>query len=65
MMPIAWPTLLAGQDQVIYAALNEGRVYKLGYSLGVNLSGMVFFGWFFLSLSALRRKPTPPSASTP
>jgi hypothetical protein len=50
---------------VIYAALNEGRVYKLGYSLGVNLSGMVFFGWFFLSLSALRRKPTPPSASTP
>lgn len=65
MMPIAWPTLLAGQDQVIYAALNQGRVYKLGYSLGVNLSGMVFFGWFFLSLSALRRKPAHPSASTP
>lgn len=65
MMPIAWPTLLAGQDQVIYAALNEGRVYKLGYSLGVNLSGMVFFGWFFLSLSALRRKPAPTSASAP
>jgi hypothetical protein len=65
MMPIAWPTLLAGQDQVIYAALNEGRVYKLGYSMGVNLSGMVFFGWFFVSLSALRRKPAPPSASAP
>ncbi len=65
MMPVAWPTLLAGQDQVIYAEPNEGRTYKLGYSLGVNLSGMVFFGWFFLSLSALRRRPAPPAGSAP
>ena len=53
MMPIAWPALLTGHDQEIYAAHNLGRTYKLGYSLGVNASGMVFFGWFFLSLSGL------------
>jgi hypothetical protein len=54
LMPIAWPTLLSGVDQEIYAARNEGRPYKLGYSLGVNLSGLVFFGWFFLAASQLR-----------
>ena len=56
MMPIAWPTLLSGVDQEIYAARNEGRPYKLGYSLGVNLSGLVFFGWFFLAASQLRSR---------
>ena len=61
MMPIAWPTLLAGQDQVIYAERNEGRVYKLGYSLGVNLSGLVFIGGTVVGFGALRRRP----ASTP
>ena len=25
MMPVAWPALLAGHDQEIYAARNEGR----------------------------------------
>ncbi|HRI14113.1 MAG TPA: hypothetical protein PLX89_14040 [Verrucomicrobiota bacterium] len=54
MMPMAWPALLVGNDQEVYAANNVGRPYKLGYSLGVNLSGLIFFGWFFLSLNALR-----------
>jgi len=54
MMPVAWPTLLIGQDQEIYAARNAGRPYKLGYSLGVNLSGLIFFGWLFLTVSSLR-----------
>ncbi|MBN8248015.1 MAG: hypothetical protein J0L84_11285 [Verrucomicrobia bacterium] len=54
MMPVAWPTLLAGQDQEIYAGRNAGRPYKLGYSLGVNLSGLVFFGWLFLTVGSLR-----------
>ena len=52
--PGGWPTLLIGQDQEIYAARNAGRPYKLGYSLGVNLSGLIFFGWLFLTVSSLR-----------
>jgi len=54
MMPVAWPTLMAGQDQEIYASRNAGRPYKLGYSLGVNLSGLVFFGWLFLTVGSVR-----------
>jgi hypothetical protein len=56
MMPVAWPTLLAGQDQVIYAERNSGRTYKLGYSMGVNLSGLIFFGWLFLGVAAMRKQ---------
>lgn len=54
MMPVAWPTLMVGHDQDIYASRNSGRTYKLGYSLGVNLSGLVFFGWLFLTASSVR-----------
>jgi hypothetical protein len=62
IMPIAWTTLIVGHDQPIYAERNEGRVYKLGYSLGVNLSGLVFIGGTFVSLGALRRNPSASSA---
>lgn len=55
MMPAAWPTLIAGADQEIYAARNTGRPYKLGYSLGVNLSGLVFFGILFLGIGGAKR----------
>ena len=54
-MPLAWPGLLVGRDQIIYAAANSGRLYKLGYSLGVNLCGAAFFGW---SYGRLRRWTT-------
>lgn len=62
MMPVAWPTLLVGHDQEIYSSRNAGRPYKLGYSLGVNLSGLLFFGWLFLTVGSLkglvqRKKP--------
>lgn len=62
MMPVAWPALLAGHDQEIYAGRNTGVPYKLGYSLGVNLSGLIFFGWIFLTVGSLkhlvhRKKP--------
>ena len=49
IMPMAWPTLLAGQEQEIYSARNSGRIYKLGYSMGVNACGLVFFGFTFLT----------------
>jgi len=62
MMPVAWPALVAGHDQEIYAARNTGRLYKAGYSMGVNLSGLIFFGWLFLTVGSLkelvqRKKP--------
>jgi hypothetical protein len=58
LMPIAWPTLLAGRDQTIYAEPNSGRTYKLGYSLGVNACGAAFFGWFFTRLRRWSRRPS-------
>src|SRR5205823_2958231 len=47
LMPLAMPNLLVGNDVAIYAANNTGRTYKLGYALGVNICGLIFFGVFF------------------
>src|SRR3954470_4188999 len=44
LMPIALPNLAMGRDVPIYAARNTGRTYKLGYTLGVNGCGLIFFG---------------------
>lgn len=54
-MPLAWPGLLAGQDIRIYADRNTGRTYKLGYTLGVNACGALFFGWSYRRIARLRR----------
>ncbi len=47
MMPLSFPHLLLGKDVEIYAARNTGRTYKLGYTVGVNGCGAIFFGFFF------------------
>lgn len=47
LMPIALPNLAFGNDVSIYALQNTGRTYKLGYTVGVNACGLVFFGFFF------------------
>jgi len=47
LMPIAMPNLLVGKDVVIYAPENTGRTYKLGYTVGVNGCGAIFFGVLF------------------
>lgn len=44
LMPAALPALLMGKDVPIYAPANEGRSYKIGYIMGINLCGTVFFG---------------------
>ena len=56
LMPLAMPNLLVGNDVAIYAANNTGRTYKLGYSLGVNLCGLIFFGFFFWRVRQWRQK---------
>jgi hypothetical protein len=47
LMPAALPGLLRGQDVPIYAPNNEGRGYKIGYILGLNACGTMFFGVAF------------------
>jgi hypothetical protein len=44
LMPAALPGLLMGNDLPIYAPNNSGRPYNIGFILGINLCGTVFFG---------------------
>ena len=55
LMPCALPNLLIGNDVTIYAAENTGRTYKLGYTVGVNSCGAIFFGIFFWRVSRWKR----------
>jgi hypothetical protein len=55
LMPGALPNLLVGNDVIIYAANNTGVTYKLGYTLGVNACGAIFFGYFFWRVSRWKR----------
>ncbi len=57
LMPIALPSLLMGKDVPIYSPNNTGRMYKLGYICGINLCGLLFFGFTFRSPK--RPKPEP------
>jgi hypothetical protein len=47
LMPAALPGLLGGRDVAIYAPDNIGRGYKIGYILGLNACGTLFFGVAF------------------
>ena len=55
LMPGTLPPLLLGRDVVIYAPINTGRTYKLGYTVGVNGCGAIFFGFFFWRVQRWRR----------
>ncbi len=55
LMPLALPNLAVGHDVVIYSSNNTGRMYKLGYTVGVNGCGLLFFGLFFWRVGRLRR----------
>jgi hypothetical protein len=54
LMPAALPGLVSGKDLPIYAPNNVGRGYKIGYILGLNTCGTLFFGVAFWQP---RRKP--------
>lgn len=47
LMPAALPGLLMGQNLPIYAANNTGRTYNIGYTMGINGCGMLFFSVAF------------------
>ena len=68
LMPLALPNLALGHDVTIYAASNTGRFYKLGYTVGVNGCGLIFFGFFFWRLNRLRKRLRPianPATTSP
>jgi hypothetical protein len=56
IMPMALPALAAGQDVAIYAEQNAGRTYKLGYTIGINLCGLVVFGTAFWTPKRQRQR---------
>jgi hypothetical protein len=45
LMPMALPSLVIGKNVEIFAANNNGRLYKLGYICGINVCGLLFFGF--------------------
>ncbi len=47
LMPMALPSLLMRKDVPIYAMVNQGRIYKIGYIAGINACGFVVFGLSF------------------
>jgi hypothetical protein len=55
LMPAAMPNLLVGRNVTIYEPDNTGRTYKLGYTVGVNGCGIIFFGIFFWRLNRWHR----------
>ncbi|MEO7298670.1 MAG: hypothetical protein ABI042_08860 [Verrucomicrobiota bacterium] len=56
LMPGAMPPLIMGRDVTIYAVKNTGRSYKLGYTVGVNGCGALFFGIVFWRVTRWRKK---------
>jgi hypothetical protein len=47
LMPAALPALVFGKDLPIYAQRNVGRGYNIGFILGLNACGTLFFGISF------------------
>lgn len=47
LMPMALPSLLMNKDVPIYATINAGRSYKIGYIGGINGCGFLVFGLSF------------------
>ena len=47
LMPAALPGLLMGNNFPIYAPNNSGRLYNIGYLVGINTCGTLFFGVAF------------------
>jgi hypothetical protein len=55
-MPLALPTLLAGDNPPLFATDHNGRPYKIGFILGINLIGLIFFGFLFGRVERWRRR---------
>jgi len=47
LMPMALPALVMGRDVPIFAEHHAGQTYKLGYVVGVDVCGAIFFGLLY------------------
>ena len=47
LMPMALPSLVMGKDVEIFAANHSGRLYKIGYIVGINACGLLVLGSAF------------------
>jgi hypothetical protein len=47
LMPMALPALIMGRDVPIFAEHHAGQPYKLGYVVGVDVCGAIFFGLLY------------------
>jgi len=56
LMPASMPNLLIGRDVTIYSVNNNGVLYKLGYTMGVNGCGALFFGVLYWRLKRWRQR---------
>lgn len=65
LMPGALPHLLMGEDVTIYAPINTGRTYKLGYTVGVNSCGALFFGILYYRFNRWRKQKTAELSAKP
>jgi hypothetical protein len=63
MMPCTLPTLLIGRDLPIYERNNNGRLYNLGYTVGVNACGALFFGLLYWRLGRKNTGSPAPSVT--
>jgi hypothetical protein len=59
VMPAALPALLMGKDVPIYAPTNTGWSYKIGYILGINFCGTLFFGFAFWRSRGAEKRAAP------
>lgn len=58
LMPMALPSLVTGNNVDIFAANNNGRPYKIGYIVGINVCGLLVFGSLFWKPRAKSRPAT-------
>lgn len=65
LMPMALPSLVMGQDVDIFAPNHAGRPYKLGYIVGINICGLIFFGSAFWRPRRSESTATTSSSDTP
>ena len=56
LTPAAMPNLLVGYDVTFYSVNNRGVPYKLGYTLGINVCGLFFFGGLYWRMSRWRKR---------
>ena len=65
LMPMALPALVMGRDVPIFAEKHVGQLYKLGYVVGVDVCGAIFFGLLFRRVRRWKQMAEAKTAPAP